>query len=806
VSLTINCYQYPEELWAAFNHQWIESGGTALVPAEYSAGQLLASNQQQTFWGPRRIITYRQLWSWVAEQLPEIPAPLANDLRPSLLGPLIKDQQLLSPLLTAPGGLAALSAHLERIEEALDRHFQPADQLQQEVEALRQKLRQGGYLLVNAQRSALARQAKNLDYPQPLLVTPVTWISRQLAGLFKGLSRQGEISIYLLAGPQMAEQLLSNADLLAAGQINHYPAEAEQRRRPATALFSGQAPSNAAGRDDREIEVRMIVADDQAEAAIAGAQELLAAGRDPQSIAILAPDPPRYRRALREAGVELGVPLAWFEFSSAAETSIGRLFLALARGDQDIETLKQLLPTEWAASEERWQQAVAEPDLQAWAALGVELLLGQDSGPDRGWFQRFAVTAEQFKAAGVEPWDYQELLNNIRSRRQKRGAGVAIVDPVEGARAPFSDLIILGLTAGQFPSAPELGPFNNPEIAAQYPELSPPDQQLLFSILALSPSKSLTLIRPSGSEPSAYWQEAARIWPEALGAGSAVSNRPRQRLRRAASQQSTAHDLLRQARQRLGGQRLAADNIPTRFSVTELERYQQCPLGWYVGKFFAPRPEKSKNRDQGQALHEILEQLYDLDPQERLDAVDDLLTGQDQQLFPGPERQQQADNLRWIVSNFSPPAWPFELYAVEQELTLETEADGELLTIIGRADRLDQDAEGRLLIIDYKRSGAYGQLQKVLYPELAAATFQLPVAGFAYLSINQRRLQLTSNVFPENIPAELLTDYQPMDKVRHKALEQAGAAIEGIRSGQWFTIGNNCPPWCQHRLLSRSGQ
>lgn len=142
----------------------------------------------------------------------------------------------------------------------------------------------------------------------------------------------------------------------------------------------------------------------------------------------------------------------------------------------------------------------------------------------------------------------------------------------------------------------------------------------------------------------------------------------------------------------------------------------------------------------------------------------------------------------------------FGMGAGAPALRVSTDA-GEAL-IIGRIDRIDQDAAGNLALIDYKSGGSPRPLDETLNgrdiqltiyilatEQLLAPNQQVTRAAFFHLGSGRRSRALTNDERPQAEAA---------------LRERLGAALEGTRGGRFVVQpSGDCPPTCAYAVICR---
>jgi hypothetical protein len=260
------------------------------------------------------------------------------------------------------------------------------------------------------------------------------------------------------------------------------------------------------------------------------------------------------------------------------------------------------------------------------------------------------------------------------------------------------------------------------------------------------------------------------------------------------------------------------------YSATEIEAYIGCPYSWFHGRVVRARgiDERLDALAQGAIMHEALRTIYERLP-ERTGAkrvtpenVSDAL-------------ELAADVLDEVTSGHAAPATFAEEAAfvgVKRQVLGFVQADAEFLPLfeplglelafgrdepvflggfplVGRIDRVDQGADGSLVVTDYKRSPTLppsfgqakalgcGKIQLLLYARVAERAFGRPVVGAFYRGISARNVSCKNSrgfFEPGRVegPGLVGTDRLSADGIERlldDAEKAAERAIAGMRSG-----------------------
>ena len=166
------------------------------------------------------------------------------------------------------------------------------------------------------------------------------------------------------------------------------------------------------------------------------------------------------------------------------------------------------------------------------------------------------------------------------------------------------------------------------------------------------------------------------------------------------------------------------DEIPTRLSVTKFKEYLKCPYRFYLNIIMKLNPATDNWREMtggtfGDLAHNVLEAFAESDRKDstNADAINEFLSAeldrQAQQIFLGsnlPAVKLQIEQMRIRLERFAQcqsehrkSGW--RIVSTEELLEHELEVDGEIFTVTGKIDRVDQHEETRQVAIwDYKTS------------------------------------------------------------------------------------------------------
>jgi RecB family exonuclease len=190
---------------------------------------------------------------------------------------------------------------------------------------------------------------------------------------------------------------------------------------------------------------------------------------------------------------------------------------------------------------------------------------------------------------------------------------------------------------------------------------------------------------------------------------------------------------------------------------TPLETYLQCPFQ-YFGRYalrLKPRPLRPEQRldfmTQGNIVHKVLAQ-FTASPQDVETLFDAVFAAavEEKQIPPGYHRERlRNDMLDNLLAYVNDPKVPRGGESSQVEAKFQYALD-DGIEVRGSIDRLDVDAEGGALVIDYKYSGGKNTkdrqdnddlLQAPLYLLAAERHFGLKPLGMTYIGLKGKVLE-----------------------------------------------------------------
>ncbi|UCG25879.1 MAG: exodeoxyribonuclease V subunit gamma [Chloroflexota bacterium] len=259
------------------------------------------------------------------------------------------------------------------------------------------------------------------------------------------------------------------------------------------------------------------------------------------------------------------------------------------------------------------------------------------------------------------------------------------------------------------------------------------------------------------------------------------------------------------------------------WSPSSLESYLACPMLFFVGRALRLelRLEPAEGLDArqlGTIYHAILETLYRRTPLAERNDAQKLLAALPEVAGPildrAPKEQGFRETAWWrqtreeieenvarsivalteLADRWSPLHFEARFFG-QQALTVSE--GGESFRLVGVIDRVDQDPEGRIRVIDYKTAGASGYGRQALEQ---GQRIQLPLYALAArdaLGLGQPADGFYWHIWQAQASALTMVDYGPEEAIEI-ALEYAWRAVMGARQGHFVpeTPRGGCPGYC----------
>ncbi|MDZ4168413.1 MAG: PD-(D/E)XK nuclease family protein [Coriobacteriia bacterium] len=436
--------------------------------------------------------------------------------------------------------------------------------------------------------------------------------------------------------------------------------------------------------------------------------------------------------------------------------------------------------------------------LLAHASASEDAFCGASPGPDsaahRALLAAVSDTAAIGEGVGEEQFSQALRSVEVSTAPGKRADEILVTEAHRLKGQRFDVVVVGGLNADEFSPEPR-----ESLAAAMLMRLGRPvghDERLveraLFHSVATRARQKLVLVRQAFDErgealrPSAFWEEALDVYRgiEAAVDGSTPASIPIGRLSLASAVEAAPAYLPGRVQARAAARSLAP-RVPDRgiladqtvrsaladrrtFSVSEVERYLQCPYKWFMETALRPREidRAFDVREKGSLAHEILAEFYRawralgharVTPGHLTEALEELETAgracAQARTRSGGQRLSEeldiADAHAWARAvviddaEFLPGFRP-----AQHEVAFGSDDEQPMvlagLELKGFVDRIDEGPEG-LVVIDYKAAAQLkgwssfataGLIQVPIYAAVVSKLLGRPVVGAVYRSLS----------------------------------------------------------------------
>ena len=852
--LQVVTYHQPARVWESLLRHWRSDPDSRLIVASALARHRVltrAAAEQGTLLGGT-VDTMERLWRDVGSRA-EVPAPLDDiELRAKVTEALGHDS--IPPIVQAvaerPADVDRLVAHLKQLDDLVGDDYPAQTPVESGIAELRHVLNEMGVVSRARFRVLTARAAEGITYDRPLVVAPPSAFRPTTGHLLMALAENAPVTLHLATSPDDAELMLTQLGIDVA--------------RVDVTSVAGTDPVT----EVHAVTPRLIEADDEVEVAIEVAADWADAGTPLDDIVVCVPDDEAGDAAIKAAS-RRGLPVVAGRGAAMRDSLVGAVLervaltlevadeqpdlrdnlLADLADDPDGQTLGLTTDDVEAISDAHASGPLAEAD--ALHALGLRLannayqaaggtpdVLGPQLQQAYLWLDALRTQIDTLRAHGVEPPAHAAaILEQSVAVPRPRGTtgGVAILRPTEVAALGASHVVMTGLSAGSLPRTPSASPFVSRALQEAAPALRPRDERTDFQAIQAVAIGALTMIRqPQGADgierdPSPWFtqvEKANDLTPEVISVrdGAALRRRMQGRARAGiADPGAVSHALDALARHQ---RPLEFPDTPrTTISVTTLEEYLRCPLGWMVGRHMRPWSMGGTNLHMGNVADEALGAALTLGGEHTVpDApLNKRVAAAMAAIRPNPAwtmvPRDKRDMLEgWIEAtarkyydpeymNEIAPGW--RPVAAQMRLRSTNIVDG--FTISGVADRVDVTDRG-VLVIDWKLQRTIqlpdynkrrDELQKGLYPYMAAgdprSSLPREILGFLYVSVAHQD-HVGSTTRPIGGGGEVDQEWVADNK---RAVERATLACHGIKNKDVWGTGETCDaPWCGHQYIS----
>ena len=858
--LCIAAYDDGTALWTDLRGVWQSTRSARLVVGSALRRQRLLAEEvaaHGTVLGGS-IDSIERLWHEVARRC-DVPEPVDDVELTACVKEILLEPALPEPLqrvANRPADLGRLVRHLKQIDDTVGDDYAPTNDIERGIEHIRTRLVDLGVVSRARFRTLTAAAAGSVDFGRPLVIAPPSAASPVLGAFLTALACAQPVRLYLATRPADLAGALDDLGL-TAGDVT-----VEQH-------FSSPpiAPR-----------LRLVAADDEAELAIEEVADLLASGHSAEAIMVATPDR-ESGDAVVAAARARGIPAVSGWGASVHDSLIGSLLERIANIDtqgHDYELVEEqqralaehvdaafagLTLLDIQESEEVLRKTESPLEQVRYLhSLGVRLTNGlidrlgvepTDIGPQLQqaylWLDSLQTqidTLERLEQRGLPVPDAATILRDAVAMPRPRGdaAGIAVVTPRMAPALGAPCVVMTGLAAGTLPRPPATTPFSSAGLLARQPRLGQRDEHPDLSAIVATASSALVMVRSAQSpegidlDASAWLNELAA--EAAAESGEAVaktersirdSSAPRRRLQSTARSRRLDGGAVSAAIEQLARHRdagtLPPDLIGKQQSVTTLETYLRCPLGWLVGRYLNPWEPGSPARHMGTVADDAMGAALRLGEgpvvvkagiEDRVNAA--VASMRSNVWYPQIPRNERADLEEWTVRavrkyfdadymNSIAPGWR----PVSDQERLAMEIDG--VRVSGMLDRLDVTDHG-VLVIDWKlqrslalpgREARGHELQRGLYPLMArgltvnGSTITSDILGFMYVSLAHGD---HNGSFTTAVGGGGAVDNGWPNDCR-QAQDNAALAIAGIRAGEVWEIGESCrASYCGHHYLS----
>jgi RecB family exonuclease len=181
---------------------------------------------------------------------------------------------------------------------------------------------------------------------------------------------------------------------------------------------------------------------------------------------------------------------------------------------------------------------------------------------------------------------------------------------------------------------------------------------------------------------------------------------------------------------------------PVRISASALTAIDQCPTRWFLEREAGGARETTQAQGFGSVVHELADRISRGELPADPESIDALMGDVDAVWAQIPFRTpwssaREREEVRLALSRFI--AWHNRadartVLATEQSFETEVELpDGQRLVLHGYADRLELDADGRVVVVDLK-TGKYPAGDLAQHPQLGLYQLAVDHGAFRHLA------------------------------------------------------------------------
>ena len=241
---------------------------------------------------------------------------------------------------------------------------------------------------------------------------------------------------------------------------------------------------------------------------------------------------------------------------------------------------------------------------------------------------------------------------------------------------------------------------------------------------------------------------------------------------------------------------------PVPLSATVVESLLACPTRWFLTREAGGTGRASQSANLGEIVHALAQRVADGSVAAGPDDVDLLMRHVDEvwsrlQFRTPWSRAREHDRVRAALARFL--AWhhanPRRLLGTEARFETTVELSGaEQVRLTGYADRLELDADGRVVVVDLK-TGRAKPSDKSVTTDVQLGLYQLAVEGGAVDGIPPGGAELVQLGLTDPGPAAVQRQPAPVDEdARGPALRDAlASAARMLRTEQFPAVsGPHC--------------
>jgi RecB family exonuclease len=252
---------------------------------------------------------------------------------------------------------------------------------------------------------------------------------------------------------------------------------------------------------------------------------------------------------------------------------------------------------------------------------------------------------------------------------------------------------------------------------------------------------------------------------------------------------------------------------PVRLTASALTSLELCPARWFLEREAGGASEATQAQGFGNVVHELADRISRGDLPADAAGLDQLMAEVDAVWAQVPFRTpwsgaREREEVRRALTRFI--AWhnrPGARTVLATEHPFEAEvrlADGELVRLHGYADRLELDADGRVVVVDLK-TGKYPATDLARHPQLGLYQLAVDHGAVADLagdaSSGGAELWQLRQDSRTGLKVQEQAPQQPGPDGRTVVEEQLAAAVRAIRSERFEARpGGHCER-CSFRAL-----